>query len=187
MTSRWVVEVAPQRDVPVRWRAFSLAFKNEGVDMPEKYRAISAASLRALRVMEAARAVGGDEVVGRLYTEVGRRAHLEDDRSDAALAAAVEASGLDASLAAAADDQQYDAALRSSMAEAAGLVGNDVGVPILAFTEGDVVRATFGPVVSPSPTGAVALRLWDNVTALAFTDGFYELKRSRTAPPQLTG
>lgn len=73
------------------------------------------------------------------------------------------------------------------MAEAAGLVGDDVGVPILAFSESGTVRATFGPVVSPSPTGEAALRLWDNVTALAFTDGFYELKRSRTDPTQLSG
>jgi hypothetical protein len=39
--------------------------------------------------------------------------------------------------------------------------------------------------VSPTPTGDAALALWDHVTELAWMPGFFELKRSRTAPPQV--
>jgi hypothetical protein len=41
----------------------------------------------------------------------------------------------------------------------------------------------FGPVVSPIPRGEAAARLWDGVLLVAATDGFFELKRSRTRDP----
>ena len=40
-----------------------------------------------------------------------------------------------------------------------------------------------GPVVSPIPRGETAGRLWDGVRLVAGTDGFFELKRSRTRDP----
>ena len=43
--------------------------------------------------------------------------------------------------------------------------------------------AFFGPVVSPVPRGEAAGRLWDGVRLVAGTDGFFELKRSRTRDP----
>jgi hypothetical protein len=43
--------------------------------------------------------------------------------------------------------------------------------------------AFFGPVMSPAPTGEIALTLWDGVVAAASYDGFFELKRSRTRKP----
>jgi len=39
------------------------------------------------------------------------------------------------------------------------------------------------PVVSPIPRGEAAARLWDGVLLIAGTDGFFELKRSRTRDP----
>jgi hypothetical protein len=71
------------------------------------------------------------------------------------------------------------------MAEALALVGTDVGVPVLAFHDGDEVYAISGPVLSPVVTGDEALDLWDHVVALARTPNFFELKRSRTALLQL--
>ena len=62
------------------------------------------------------------------------------------------------------------------MDEAIGVVGDDVGVPILVF-DGEV--GLCGPVMEPVPTGEDALALWDHVVALAQTPGLYELKRSR--------
>jgi hypothetical protein len=41
----------------------------------------------------------------------------------------------------------------------------------------------FGPVVSPIPRGADAGQLWDGVLLVAGTDGFFEIKRSRTREP----
>ena len=73
------------------------------------------------------------------------------------------------------------------MAEAIDLVGDDVGVPILLFRDGEEVAAVSGPVVSPAPTGDAAVALWDHVVALAWLPSFFELKRTRTGPPQLDG
>jgi len=184
MTSRWVVDVAPRKDVPVRWRAFSLAIKNRDVEIPEQYRPLLAVTLGALRVVEAVWAEHGDEPIGRLYTELGRRFHLQDDKTTAAVEASLVACGLDRTLVAAADDNRWDGEIEASMAEATSLVGTDVGVPILAFHEGDDVHAISGPVMSPAATGDEALALWDHVIGLSRCPTFFELKRDRTAPPQ---
>ncbi len=185
MTSRWVVEVTPLRNVPVRWRAFSLAIKNKDADVPEQFRPLMAVALGALRVVEAVWAEQGDEPIGRLYTELGRRFHLQDDISLTAVEAALAASGLHPATIAAADDERWDREIEGSMAEATELVGTDVGVPVMAFHEGQDVFAISGPVMSPSVTGDEALELWDHVIGLARCRSFFELKRSRTAPPQL--
>ncbi len=182
MTSRWVVEVAPRRNVPVRWRAYSLDIKNEGIEIPEHYRELSALSRGALRVVEAVWDLYGDEPIGRLYTEMGVRFHLRGDVSRAAVAQALLAAGLPRWLVEAADDERWDKAIRYSMAEAVDLVGEDVGVPILLFRDGDDVAAISGPVVSPAPTGDAAVALWDHVVGLTWSPEFFELKRSRPAP-----
>ncbi len=185
MTSRWVVDVAPRRDVPVRWRAFSLAIKNRDVEIPEQFRPLMAITLGALRVVEAVWAAEGDEPIGRLYTELGQRFHRQDDKTTAAVEASLVACGLDPTLVAAADDDRWDRDIEASMAEAIDLVGADVGVPILAFHEGDDTHAIAGPVVSPPPTGDQALELWDHVVGMSRDRSFFELKRARTAPPEL--
>ena len=60
------------------------------------------------------------------------------------------------------------------------LVGDDVGTPVVAVDD----VAVFGPVVSPAPKGAEALRLFDGVVAAASIEGFFELKRTRTRGPR---
>ena len=57
-----------------------------------------------------------------------------------------------------------------------------MGTPVVAV-EG---TAFFGPVVSAIPRGEAAARLWDGVLLVAGTDGFFELKRSRTRDPIFT-
>ena len=185
MTSRWAVEVARRRDVPIRWRAYSLAIKNEGVEIPEKFLPLLRTMRGTLRVVEAVWAEHGDEPIGRLYTEIGTRFHLQDDKSLDAVADALEAAGLDRAFVEAADDEKWDAEIRGSMADATAHVGEDVGVPILVFTDGDRTMGTSGPIMSPSATGDEALAIWDAVVALVFAPCFFELKRSRTTGPQL--
>ncbi len=58
-------------------------------------------------------------------------------------------------------------------------VGDDVGTPLVHYDG----RAIFGPVVTPCPKGEAAGRLWDGVLLCTSTEGFFELKRSRTARP----
>jgi len=167
-TSRWVAGVARQRDVAVRWRAFSLDLKNETPPTTAQ---------GALRIVEAVWADHGDEPIGRLYTEVGTRFHQEDDTSMAGIAAALEAAGLDAGYLAAASEERWDAEIRWSMDEAIRVVGDDVGVPILVL-DGSV--GISGPVMEPAPAGEEALAGWDAVVTLARTTGFFELERTRT-------
>ena len=87
--------------------------------------------------------------------------------------------GLPADLADAMDSTSYDAAVRASHAEGIDRVGYDVGTPVISVNG----MSVFGPVVSPIPRGEAAARLWDGVLLLAGTDGFFELKRSRTRDP----
>ncbi len=185
MTSRWLTEVAQSRDdVDVRWRPFSLKFKNEENGLPEPYSSRADATHRALRVMEAVREGEGDGAVGPYYTELGRRIHHDGDNPLTDLAGAVAACDLDPSYLDAADDDEWDAAIRASMAEALGAAGEDVGSPILMLRT-DPPTAFFGPIVSPPPTGQAALDLWDRLSGMADQPSFFELKRSRTEGPQL--
>jgi len=78
------------------------------------------------------------------------------------------------------DSSDFDQDLRDSTKAALDLVGSDVGTPVISV-EG---VAFFGPVITPSPKGADALKLWDGVVAAASVPGFFELKRTRTARPQ---
>ena len=99
-----MVDVAARKEVPVRWRAYSLAMKYGDVDVPESYATSSAH--RALRVVEAVWADHADEPIGRLYTEIGSRFNLQQDTSGNAMGAAIEAAGLDPGYLAAAEDQR---------------------------------------------------------------------------------
>ena len=54
-----------------------------------------------------------------------------------------------------------------------------MGTPVIEV-EG---AAFFGPVVTPAPKGEAAGRLWDGCVLVAGTDGFFEIKRSRTRGP----
>src|SRR5258708_5855302 len=74
ITSRWILEVQPQRDFDVRWRTFSLFEKNRAT-MPEEYVERTRAGHRALRVAEALRSEGGEDAVRDFYTEFGARIH----------------------------------------------------------------------------------------------------------------
>src|ERR1700730_8347353 len=80
VTSRWVKEVAPQRDLAVTWRSYCLEIRDDyGVapTVPEQFResaiAAHAISHRMLRIFEAARARAGEKAVDELYTAWGRR------------------------------------------------------------------------------------------------------------------
>ncbi|HEY0807110.1 MAG TPA: disulfide bond formation protein DsbA, partial [Pseudonocardiaceae bacterium] len=83
-----------------------------------------------------------------------------------------------------AENTAWDAALRASHHAGMDPVGDEVGTPVIHTPgpAGDTI-AFFGPVVSPAPKGEAAGRLWDGVLLVSGTDGFFELKRSRTRDP----
>lgn len=180
ITSRWVLEVEKVRPVHARWHVMSLAVLNEGKDIPEQYRALMAQAWGPVRVCIAAEQKCGPDVLLPLYTALGTRFHLQKaDRDRATIEAALADAGLPAELADAMDDPSYDEALRASHADGMDRVGYEVGTPVISVNG----TSFFGPVVSPIPRGEAAARLWDGVLAVAGTDGFFELKRSRTRNP----
>ena len=181
LASRWILEAAKVRSFDVRWHVMSLAYLNaDKEDLPEQYRKLLAEAWGPVRVCIAAQQAHGDEVLLPLYTAMGTRFHLEGRPKDrATIEEALAEAGLPTSLADAADTEEFDKALIESHHEGMDQVGYEVGTPVIAV-EG---VAFFGPVVSPAPKGEAAGRLWDGVLAVAGTDGFFELKRSRTRDP----
>ena len=200
ITSRWIAEVAPERELSLTWRSYCLEIRDDyGVapTVPEEYReralAGHALSHRMLRVFEAARAESGEGAVDALYTEWGRR-FFGGERGaggaggavgDVLLAGCLSGSGLSADLLGAADDEKWDAPIIDAMEVAYQFGGPKTQTPTI------VVRAATpygfkGPVMAPAPQGDAAVRLWDAITVIAQEPGFFEITRPRSNPPRPT-
>ncbi len=181
ITSRWVLEVEKVRPVQARWHVMSLAVLNENKEgMDERYQELMRKAWGPVRVCIAAEQKFGPEVLLPLYTALGTRFHNEkQERDRTTIEAALADAGLPADLADAAESTDYDEALRASHKDGMDRVGYEVGTPVISVNG----TSFFGPVISPNPRGEDAARLWDGVLLVAGTDGFFELKRSRTREP----
>ncbi len=183
LTSRWLLEAAKVRPIAPSFHVMSLAYLNQGRDLPEDYRAMLETAWGPVRVAVAAAQGHGDDVLLPLYTALGNRIHLEGRSVDRAL---VEESlaevGLPTSLADAMDSTAFDEDLKKSHHAGMDQVGTEVGTPVISVAG----VAFFGPVVTPAPKGEDAGRLWDGVLLVAGTPGFYELKRSREKGPDFS-
>ena len=184
MTARWVVdEVLPERDVSVKWQPISLLLKNNP-DQSSDYYAPVFNTHRQLRVLESVRVTDGNDGVFALYWELGRRIHNDQDR-DFSVVDALKVAGLDPSHAEAYDDEAWDAEIKTRMGVGLGLVGEDVGTPIIALDDDDGNRVgLFGPVITKVPSRQRSLRLWDAFIDMARIPGFWEVKRTRTERPE---
>ncbi|GDX18865.1 hypothetical protein LBMAG06_09940 [Actinomycetes bacterium] len=81
------------------------------------------------------------------------------------------------------NDETHTAVIRYETDLALSRTGKDVGTPILTFKPGQPNEGSFfGPVISKSPRGDEALKLWDAVETIATTSGVAELKRSLRSP-----
>jgi hypothetical protein len=181
IASRWMHEVEKVRPVQTFWHVMSLSVLNEKQeDIPDRYRELLRTGWGPVRVCIAAEQQHGPEVLGSLYTALGTRFHNEKAPRDRdTIVSALTEAGLPSELADAMDSTEFDTALRASHTDGIERVGYEVGTPIISVNGTSV----FGPVVSPIPRGEAAARLWDGVLLIAGTDGFFELKRSRTRDP----
>ena len=185
ITSRWLLEVERVRDVRVRFHVMSLSVLNEHREVSDRYREQLAQAWGPVRVLIAAEHTYGPGVVRPLYDAMGTRVHLRrTGLGRDMIIGALQEAGLPVSLAAAATSTEYDAQLRASHTAGMAPVGEDVGTPVIHVprVDGEPI-AFFGPVIPPAPRGEAAGRLWDGVLAVAGTDGFFELKRTRTRGP----
>ena len=181
ITSRWMLEVAKVRPVAPRWHVMSLAVLNEGRDdLPEGYKERLSQAWGPVRVCAAAEQKFGYDVVLPLYSAIGTRFHNDKaERTRATIEEALAEVGLPAELADALESTEFDDAVRASHADGIERVGVEVGTPVISIGGASI----FGPVITPIPRGEEAGKLWDGVLLCLQTPGFFELKRSRTAPP----
>lgn len=186
ITSRWLLEVERVRAIRARFHIMSLSVLNEGrEDLPERYRRLLDAGWGPVRVAIAAEQAHGPEALRALYGALGTRLHPQGREIGRGLYLdALSEVGLPASLADAAESTDLDEPLRASHRAGMEPVGDEVGTPVIHAPgpDGRPV-AFFGPVVIPAPKGEAAGQLWDGVLLVARTDGFFELKRSRTREP----
>lgn len=180
LTSRWLLQVERVRPVKVAFHVMSLAVLNQGRDLPDDYLRGLDTAWAPVRVALAVEEQYGQEQLAAFYTAVGTRVHVQGHELDrATLEAALADIGLATAIADAGDTGDNDDALRASHHAGIDLVGADVGTPVVKI--GDA--AIFGPVLSPVPQGEEAGLLFDAVQQLTSAPCFFELKRTRTAPP----
>ena len=180
MSSRWVLDVATQRDLDITFHVMSLAILNDKPDTPEEYAQMMKYAWGPVRVCIKVEQEHGSAKLAELYEAMGTRFHnAKAERDRQTVVDALAAVGLPESYADAMQDTSLDAALDKSHHEGMDAVGMDVGTPVI-HVEG---TAFFGPVVTPAPKGEAAAKLWDGVVLVAQTPGFYELKRTRNEGP----
>jgi predicted DsbA family dithiol-disulfide isomerase len=177
LTSLWLFEVERVRPISITTRVFSLREVNK------EHRDALEAAENALRVLVAARRLGGEQAIRATYRELGE-AHHEGGESLGELAtlrAALVAAGLDGALA---DHALADGSTLSEvLAEHAAAVDRGAfGVPTLSV---DGSAPFFGPIVDRRITGEDAGRLWDMVAPVLAEPGLFELKRNRTSQPDV--
>lgn len=181
MTSRWMLEVEKIRPVEVTFHVMSLSVLNSGRDdLSDDYKDMLKGGWGPVRICIAAEQAHGPEVLRDLYAALGTKHHVEGREFDKALyEEALADAGLPLELAQAAESTEFDEAVRASHQVGIDLVGQEVGTPVISVNG----VAFFGPVVTPAPKGEAAGKLWDGVVLVAGTDGFFELKRTRTSDP----
>jgi hypothetical protein len=176
LTARWIVGVAQQVPLDVRWRVMSLSVLNEHRD--EDPEGDEAGWLWfPVRVATAVQVHHGHAALGRfhdaLWTEPDGTHREEMGDLDDALTRV----GLPAELAEAGGSTDYDPALRASHTDAVSRIDAEIGTPVLAFTAPEGGQHTiFGPVITAVPSPGDALRLWQGTLLVAGVPGFREIK-----------
>lgn len=191
VTAQWLREVAPHRNLDLRWRPLSLWLRDGDqppAGAPDEIQALAVAarvqSHRLLRVFEALRAASREHDIDRLYRLWGERvfapAWPPAPPEPTVISQIVAAAGLPPKWAACADDPSWDAAITAALNAAAAACGPEPASPTIMANDPPAVGLA-GPVFTRAPTGPAALRAWDAVHTLLTEPGFTELHRPRTS------
>ena len=173
-----------QKQIRVNWKFFSLKIINKDRETPEDYKILHEIGLKALRVAAAVRRQFGNDGVDKIYTAMGAIYHHDEGDIDdtPVLEKILQSCGLPSGLAAEAENELLDQDIQDDMDLAIAKAGTDVGVPQIVL-DGGKGPGFFGPVMSPAPTGADAVKFWDAIIAAGSVPGFFELKRTREIGP----
>lgn len=178
-TSKWIREAREQRDLNITWRFFSLEEVNrqEGKKHPwERPWSYGWSMLRVAARLR--READGNDAVDHFYEVAGRMLHEEGAKvhTPEGVEAVLREIGRDPGLVgeAVADESTNDE-VKADHQRVLDLGG--YGVPTMVI---DGSTPLFGPVVTPSPTGPAAGRLWDLVAGWAEFPHLYELRRPKT-------
>jgi hypothetical protein len=186
----WLDRVAPQRQLRLVLRPFSLALRDGTSHLPSVKRRIRHEAHRALRV---AAAIDDDAVRWTFFGAVAGPAYAavaagEAPRFDVDVAAA--SAGVGAA-AAVAGDPALDEAIAEHMRSASTHLpeGGDgqPRVPLLVTGSTQRRTALLGPLLDPPPAGQQAVRLWDAVETVARVPGLHEISRPQVASRRLLG
>jgi len=179
-----MIDVGRQKQIQVNWKFFSLKLINKDREMPQDYKILHGVGLKALRVAAAVRREFGNDSVGKIYTTMGTIYHHDEGDIDepSALKKILQACGMPTRLAAEAENGSLDKDIQADMDLAIAKSGTNVGVPQIVL-DGGRGPGFFGPVMSPAPTGAAAVKFWDAIIAVGRVPGFFELKRTREVGP----
>ena len=172
----WIRQVAKKRPVEVAWKLFSLAIVNHGKDYNVEGHA---KGFKLERTLLAARRLGGNSAIERLYMAFGDAVHGRgQDPGDAEVVhGCLKTAGLPEDL--------YKQALADASTEADLVAEHEqavneldaFGVPTLTLKGSKI--AVYGPVIEPVPQGDEALPLWDHMLWALQAPYLYELKRER--------
>ncbi|MDR1634702.1 MAG: hypothetical protein LBS27_07265 [Bifidobacteriaceae bacterium] len=177
VTYQWLTEVRAVREIQILPRLLSLHYLNRDRKNPPHAES-HLASLALERFLAFVRQEQGDPAMEQAYQLIANALFIDRAKADSDLVArTAHALGLDERPAvAAAGDSSWDQVILVDHEAAMGLVGSDVGSPVIAIEGGP---AFFGPVLARSPRGEDAGRVWDGCQLLAQHPDFFELKRTR--------
>lgn len=185
ITSRWILQVQPHRNLNVIWKPFSLALRNG--ELNPKDRESSHAedyrnSHRALRVMVTVQDENDIPLI-ESYSAIGFEHHVMGEAlGDTTIEKMLEKLNLPKELIERKNEEELDKKIQSYVNEATAIVGNDIGVPVIVFEKDDGTKqGYFGPVLNELPELEDSLAIFDGLSKLATAKSFYELKRSRPA------
>ncbi len=160
--SVWIRDVRSQIPLEIDWRFFSLEEINRTEGKKHPWERPWSYGWGMLRVAALLRRTSTDDC-DRFYAAAGRALHVEGRKPHRPEVAAelLGSIGLDPGLVEAAiADETTHADVKADHDEVARHGG--FGVPTLVFEDGSHL---YGPVITPPPTGADALALWDLVRA----------------------